>query len=389
MVRSLLLSCESVSKAYGTRPLFEDLSFGLAEGDQVGLVGPNGSGKTTLLKILAGLESPDRGTRSVRGGVRVGYVAQDPVLPAGVTVEHVIAGALPEVDEGDRPGRIALALSRAGFPDGRAAVDPLSGGWKKRLAIAQALAAAPDILLMDEPTNHLDVDGILWLEGVLTERARACLVVSHDRYFLEHVATRMLELNRVYPRGLFETDGSYSEFLARRDEFLRGQAAYQETLANTVRREIEWLRRGAKARSTKAKGRIKEAGRLIEELEDSRARGVTATAGIDFTASQRRTRRLLVARGLTKSLGGRQLVSHLDLVISPGTRVGLIGPNGSGKTTLLNLLAGELSPDAGEIERADGLRVVRFEQERGGLDPDQSLRRALAPEGDSVAWRGP
>src|SRR3989441_421387 len=388
MTRPLLLSCEAVSKTYGTRSLFDDLSFGLFEGDQAGLVGPNGSGKSTLLKILTGLTTPDRGSRSLRGGVHVGYVPQDPVFPAGLTAADVVMAKLADVDEEDRPGRIAQALGRAGFADGHADVATLSGGWKKRLAIARELAAAPDILLMDEPTNHLDVEGILWLEDVLTERARAFLVVSHDRYFLEHVATRMLELNRVYPDGLFETDGRYSEFLAHRDEFLRGQAAYQESLANTVRREIEWLRRGAKARSTKAKGRIKEAGRLIEKLEDSRARGVTATAGIDFTSSQRRTRRLLVARGLTKSLGGRRLVSDLDLVITPGTRVGLIGPNGSGKTTLLNVLAGTLAPDAGEIDRADDLRIVRFAQERGGLDPDQSLRRALAPEGDAVTWQG-
>jgi len=223
---------------------------------------------------------------------------------------------------------------------------------------------------------------------VLTERARAFVVVSHDRYFLEHVTTRMLELNRVYPSGLFETDGAYSEFLTRRDEFLRGQAAYEDALANTVRREIEWLRRGAKARSTKAKGRIKEAGRLIEELEDRRARGATATAGIDFSSSQRRTRRLLAARGLTVSRGGRRLVSALDLVVTPGTRVGLIGPNGSGKTTLLDVLAGTLAVAEGEIERAENLRIVRFEQERGGLDPGQSLRRALAPEGDAVTWQG-
>src|SRR5882672_6486178 len=388
MTRPLLLSCEAVSMAYGSRSLFDDLSFGLFEGDQAGLVGPNGSGKSTLLKILAGDTAPDRGSRSLRGGLRVGYLPQDPVFSAGRTVDDVLTAAVARVDEEDRPGRVAHALGRAGFADGRADVDRLSGGWKKRLAIARELAAAPDILLMDEPTNHLDVEGILWLEDVLTERARAVLVVSHDRYFLEHVATRMLELNRIYTRGLFEADGRYSEFLARRDEFLRGQAAYQDALANTVRREIEWLRRGAKARSTKARGRIKEAGRLIEELEDSRARGVGAPAGIDFTSSQRRTRRLLVARGLTKSLGGRRLVSDLDLVITPGTRVGLIGPNGSGKTTLLNLLAGALPPDAGEIERADGLRVVRFEQERGGLDPAQSLRRALAPEGDAVTWQG-
>ena len=388
MSRPLLLSCEVISMAYGTRSLFDDLSFGLFEGDQAGLVGPNGSGKSTLLKILAGITTPDRGSRSLRGGVSVGYVPQDPVFEAGRTVEEVVLAALTGVDEADRPGRAAQALGRAEFADGRAPVDTLSGGWRKRLAIARQLAAAPDILLMDEPTNHLDVAGILWLEDVLTERARAFVVVSHDRYFLEHVATRMLELNRVYPAGLFESEGSYSRFLARRDEALREQAAYQDSLANTVRREIEWLRRGAKARSTKAKGRIKEAGRLIEELEDSRARGLTATAGIDFTPAQRRTRRLLVARGVTKSLGGRPLVTGLDLVITPGTRVGLIGPNGSGKTTLLNVLADELAPDAGVVERADGLRLVRFTQERAGLDPAQSLRRALAPEGDAVVWQG-
>jgi len=388
MARPLLLSCEAVSKAYGTRSLFDGLTFGLFEGDQAGLVGPNGSGKSTLLKILGGIETADRGSRSLRGGVRVGYVPQDPVFSTGTTVADIVLGRLAGVDEEDRPGRLAHALSRAGFTDGRANVEALSGGWKKRLAIARELAAAPDILLMDEPTNHLDVEGILWLEDLLTERSRAFLVVSHDRYFLEHVATRMLELNRVYPDGLFEAEGRYSEFLARRDEFLRGQAAYQDALANTVRREIEWLRRGAKARSTKAKGRIKQAGRMIEELEDARARGLTATAGIDFTSSQRRTRRLLVTSGVTKSLGGRRLVSDLDLVITPGTRVGLIGPNGSGKTTLLNVLAGMVSPDAGEIERADDLRIVRFEQERTGLDPAQSLRRALAPEGDAVMWQG-
>jgi ATP-binding cassette subfamily F protein uup len=388
MPRSLLLSCEAIGKAYGTRSLFDGLSFGLFEGDRAGLVGPNGSGKSTLLKILAGDTAPDRGSRSLRTGVRVGYVAQDPVFPAGGTVDDVVLAALAGVDEADRPGRLAHALSRAGFADGRARVEALSGGWRKRLAIARELAAEPDILLMDEPTNHLDVEGILGLEDLLTERARAFLVVSHDRYFLEHVATRMLELNRVYPDGLFEAEGTYSEFLARRDEFLRGQAAYQDALANTVRREIEWLRRGAKARSTKAKGRIKQAGRLIEELEDARARGLTGTAGIDFTSSQRRTRRLLVVRGLGVSRGGRRLVEGLDLVVTPGTRVGLIGPNGSGKTSLLEVLAGVAAPDAGEIERADDLRIVRFEQERGGLDPAQSLRRALAPEGDAVTWQG-
>src|SRR5687767_1155868 len=190
--RPLLLSRDAVSKSYGARSLFDGLSFGLFERDQAGLVGPNGSGKSTLLKILAGVTTPDTGSRSVRGGIRIGYVPQDPSFPPGVTVEEIVLAALEGVDEGDKPGRVALALGRAEFADGHAVVDTLSGGWKKRLAIARELAAEPDILLMDEPTNHLDVEGILWLEDVLSARARAVVVVSHDRYFLEHVATRML-----------------------------------------------------------------------------------------------------------------------------------------------------------------------------------------------------
>src|SRR4029453_4069266 len=388
MSRPLLLSCEAISMVYGTRSLFDDLSFGLFEGDQAGLVGPNGSGKSTLLKILAGVTQPDRGSRSLRGGVRAGTVPQDLVFEAGRTVEEVVLEALAGVDESDRPGRAARVLGRAEFTDGRAAVATLSGGWRKRLAIARELAAAPDILLMDEPTNHLDVAGILWLEDVLSERARAFVVVSHDGYFLEHVVTRMLELNRVYPAGLFESEGSYSRFLARRDEALREQAAYQESLANTVRREIEWLRRGAKARSTKAKGRIKEATRLQQELGDARARGAGRPAEIELASSGRPTRRLLSAHGIGKALGGRVLLDGLDLTITRGMRVGVIGPNGSGKTTLLGVLGGTLAPDAGRVERAAGLRIVRFAQDRSGLDPDQSLRRALAPEGDVVTWQG-
>jgi len=384
---SPLLSCQSISKAYGTRVLFDELSFGLFDGDHAGLVGPNGSGKSTLLRILAEIDAPDRGTRSVRGGVRIGYVPQDPLLPPNGTVEDVIAGALLGADDNERPGRIARALGRAGL-DGGAEVAALSGGWRKRLAIARELAAEPDVLLMDEPTNHLDMDGILWLEGMLAEDARAFLVVSHDRYFLEHIATRILELDRAYPDGVFQTDGRYSEFLARRDEFLRGQAAYEQSLANTVRREIEWLRRGAKARSTKARGRIKDADRLQQELADARERGIRRSAGIELAASSRQTKRLLVARGLAKSLGGRALFHGLDFVITRGTRVGLIGPNGSGKTTLIEVLAGSVTPDDGVIEHADGLRIARFRQDRGGLDPTQSLRRALAPDGDTVVWQG-
>ncbi|HYI08388.1 MAG TPA: ABC-F family ATP-binding cassette domain-containing protein [Thermoanaerobaculia bacterium] len=386
----VLLSCESLTKAYGARPLFEDLSFTISDGDHVGLVGPNGSGKSTLMKIIAGVEDADSGTRAVRKGVRVGYVPQDPVFSPGKTVEEVLHEALDDhktLDEHDKFARVSVALGKARFTDREAKTDTLSGGWRKRLAIAVELVREPDILLLDEPTNHLDVEAILWLESLLKSEPEAFVVVSHDRYFLENTTKRMLELNKVFPGGLLETTGTYSDLLVKRDEVLRNEAAYQETLANLVRREVEWLRRGPKARTTKAKARIQNAGRLIDELDESRDRAQTSSAGIDFTASQRKTKRLLVGRGVRKSFGAKDIVRDLDLLLTPGTRLGILGPNGSGKTTLLRMILGELEPDAGTIEPADGLRVVYFEQNRESLDPNVTLKRALAPEGDTVVYR--
>src|SRR5215475_2193031 len=286
MSRPVLLSCEAISKAYGSQSLFTGLSFGLREGDRVGLVGPNGSGKSTLLKILAGLEEPDNGTRAVRRLARIGYVPQEPEFPPERTVEELLYETLSTdtLDDFDKAGRIAVTLGRAGFTDFRQLAGALSGGWKKRLAIARELVKVPDVLLLDEPTNHLDVEGILWLESHLQVESLACLIISHDRYFLENVATRMLELNRTYPKGIFETDGRYSEFLVKRDEALRNQAAYQESLANLVRRELDWLRHGAKARTTKAQARIREGGRRIQELEDIKTRTGQKTAEIDFNS---------------------------------------------------------------------------------------------------------
>ena len=386
----VILSVQGVAKAYGAAPLFTDLSLALAEGDHVGLVGPNGSGKSTLLRILAGLETPDRGTRSLRRLTRLGHVPQEPTFPPAETVYEIVTSAVAACvqDPAAAALRVTKALSRAGFVDPATRAGDLSGGWLKRLAIARELAGEPDVLLLDEPTNHLDVEGIEWLEDILRTEALAYLVVSHDRRFLERTAGRMVEINRMYPSGLFESAGPYSEFLARRDAALRGHAASQETLANRVRREIEWLRQGPKARSTKQQARIKEAGRLIDELAAAKDRGARRAAGIDFTASDRRSQRLVVARGVGKDLGGRTVVDGLDLVLHHGMRLGLLGPNGSGKTTLLRLLAGTLDADRGTLERADGLRIIHFDQHRAGLDPAMPLRRALAPEGDNVFYRG-
>ena len=390
MSRAVLLSCEGVSRSFGVRPLFENLTFALFDGDHVGLIGPNGSGKSTLLRILSGSELPDSGARVVRRGIRVGYVPQDPVFTPGRTVEEVLLEALAgdaRLEDYEREARVGVTLGKTGFDDREQKTDTLSGGWRKRLAIAHELVQEPDILLLDEPTNHLDVEGILWLEALLKSEPEAFIVVSHDRYFLENITKKMIELSRVYPEGILQTNGSYSEFLEKRDELLRGQAAYQETLANLVRREMDWLRRGPKARTTKSKARIQSAESLIDELGESRVRSRTEIAKIDFTSSERQTKRLWSCKGLGKSFGGREIFRGLDLLLTPGTRLGVLGPNGSGKTTLLRTIVGELEPDEGTVERADRLRIVYFEQNRESLDPELPLRRALAPEGDSVVFR--
>ena len=386
----LLLSVQDIGKAFGARPLFEGLSFGVFEGDRVGLVGPNGSGKSTLMKIMAGLETPDTGVRSARKRLRAGYVPQDAVFADAATPESVLAEALAPVHlEGfEKATRIEVVLGRAGFANPRQPARTLSGGWKKRLAIARELALEPELLLLDEPTNHLDVEGIVWLEELLQKEALAYVVVSHDRYFLENVAARMLELSRTWAQGIFEVNGTYSTFLARKDEALAGQASYQDSLANKVRNEIDWLAHKAKARTRKGQARVDEAHRLMGELADLEDRNRTQSAAIEFSGSGRRTRELVKTKDLARSFDGRPVVRGLTLMLSPGMRLGLLGPNGSGKSTLLHLLSGTLEPSAGSVIHAPHLKVVEFRQDRSLLDPAQTLRKTLAPDGDAVVHQG-
>jgi ATP-binding cassette subfamily F protein uup len=383
-----LINVRSISKAFGADPLFQNVSFTVSEGDRIGLIGPNGSGKSTLLRILAGTEVPDDGEIAVRKRIRMSYVEQESEFASGDTVRSVIDAAMKTsaVPDSERGTRFAETLGRAGFADLDAEAAALSGGWQKRLAIVEALVQGPDILLLDEPTNHLDLAGIEWLEEVLEQAGFACVVISHDRYFLENVATEMAELSRIYPDGLLRVKGRYSTFLEKKEEFLHAQSKRQEALENLVHGEIEWLRRGAKARTRKSKARIDKAGELMEELADLNTRTRSGTAQIDFSATDRKTKRLIELQNVSYEIGGRRLFQGLNFIISAGLRVGLVGPNGSGKTTLLRLLRGEVAPATGEIRRADKLRIVYFDQRRE-LDPSVTLRRALAPEGDSVIYQ--
>jgi ABC transport system ATP-binding/permease protein len=386
---SLLLSAQALTKSYGPRPLFADLSLDLRAGERVGLIGPNGAGKSTLLKILAGLEESDAGTLSTRRGARIGYVPQDDVFPSDSTARDVLLATLADqhLEDHERETRTTITLTQVGFADPEQPAGTLSGGWRKRLALARELVRQPDILLLDEPTNHLDLPGVVWLERLLCAAPFGYLVATHDRAFLRAVADEILEVSRVYPGGAFRVAAGYDDFSDRRDEFLEAQDRQRDAVANQVRRETEWLARKAQARTRKASSRIATAAQRREELEDLNYRSAAArSAGIDFVGTGRQTRKLLTATAISKSLGGKPLFNGLDLILSPGTKLGLLGPNGSGKSTLLRVLAGETQPDTGTVTRADGLRTVVFEQGRAALDLSVPLRRALCPNGDMVTY---
>lgn len=384
-----ILNAQNITKQFGAIPLFRNISITVEEGDRIGLIGPNGAGKSTLLAVLAGQVEPDQGEVAVRKRARAAYVPQDSVFPSGVTVRQVMERSITSahVLESEREGRIQALAGRTGFTSLDAEAASLSGGWRKRLAIAEALVSEPDVLLLDEPTNHLDLAGIEWLEELLASTSLAVVTVSHDRYFLEATCTQIVELNRVFADGLLRVKGPFSRFLEEKQAYLEAQNRQMESLRNRVRTEVEWLRRGPKARTTKSKARIDTANTMIGQLADMNARTASGSANIDFAASQRKTKRLVEFEDVSCQIAGRTLFSNLKFTLVAGSKVGLVGPNGSGKTTFLRLLRGELPPSEGQIRRADALRLVYLSQMRE-LDDSITLRRALAPEGDSVIHNG-
>ncbi len=399
---SHLLSCQSLSKSFGAQTLFKNISLSINDGDRIGLIGPNGSGKSTLLKIICNKIDADEGKLLTQRHVRTAYLSQVDIFDEEKSVTQNLQHPLADLDldETEQYNRVHALLSRAEFVDPDLPVRALSGGWRKRLSICRALVVRPDILVMDEPTNHLDLEGILWLEKMLcspsSDGPSAVLLVSHDRRFLENTVSRVVELSALYPDGSFQVQGAYVKFLEERETFLGQQVQQEERLANKVRRETEWLRRGPKARATKARYRIDEAHRLQDELAQVKTRNrSTASVQIGFDATGRKTRKLLEAHAIGKGHGGKMLFSGLDMVLSPGSKLGLLGRNGCGKSTLMQLLAaagggGDVSvvPDCGEIVVADGVRIVSFDQRREKINAALTLRRALAPDGDTIVCQG-
>ncbi len=388
---TLLVQCRSISKSFGSRSLFTDITIGFFEGDRIGLIGPNGSGKSTLMKIIAGEESPDTGEIIRRGFVRIAYVPQlFLAVPEGGD-GSVLEAILARIDQKD-PNEALLSaqknLSLCGFSDHSVKASTLSGGWRRRLDIASGLANNPHLLLLDEPTNHLDIDSIIWLESLLRSRVKSFVIISHDRVFLEKTANRTVELNRRYPKGFFEANTSFSSFLEKREEFFEAQMNRQASLTSRVRKEIAWLRQGAKARTTKQQARIKEAEFLQEELKQLKTSNLKKEVDVEIGSSGVETRRLVVAKGIAKTHGGNKLFSSLDLLITPKTRLGLVGPNGSGKTTLLRILAGEETPDVGNIKFAPYLKITYFDQKRAKLPDNITIKQALGDGKEFVEFQG-
>jgi ATP-binding cassette subfamily F protein uup len=393
-----ILSIETVSKNYGLRPLFENVTLGLDSTDRVGVVGANGSGKTTFLRLVAGDEKPDAGRVVFAEGVSIGYLPQNPPFdPVGTVLDAVFAASDARTElildyerachalaahGGDdrrlseRVSELAhrleasgawetetsakAILSRLGVHDTAARVGELSGGQRKRVALARALIESPDLLVLDEPTNHLDAETITWLEAHLARYRGALLLVTHDRYFLDRVTTRILEIDR----GTIQRfDGNYAYYLEKKEEQEEARASAGQKREMLIRRELAWLRRGAKARTRKSKARVERAESLMAQPKEAQR----AELDISVTSS-RIGKKVLELKDVSKSYGGRTLIAGFSHILKPGDRVGVIGPNGAGKTTLLEIITGRVAPDGGAVEVGQTVRFGYYDQENRALD---------------------
>jgi ABC transport system ATP-binding/permease protein len=411
-----LITLEDVWKAYGDRQLLRGISFVLGEGERVGLLGSNGSGKTTLLRILAGVEPPDRGTRSMRRGLRLGYLEQEPALDGTATVraavragfagrEQVLADlervhsalehaqgaelasllarqARLEADLERHGGhdvehRVESTLQALGMRDFEARCDTLSGGERRRVALARLLLGEPELLLLDEPTNHLDAFATDWLEDWFLETRTPLCVVTHDRYFLDRVVDRIVELDR---GTLVPYEGGYAEYLEARAARLDTERKAEGARMLLLRRETVWMRRGAPARTTKAKARIHR----FHELEDSAAPALPDELELELPPGPRLGSRGVRLSGVSKRFAERVVLDRVDLELRAGQRLGIVGPNGAGKSTLVRILTGELEPDAGVREVGETVRFMGIDQQRTGLDLERTPAQELAGSSDVV-----
>jgi ABC transport system ATP-binding/permease protein len=412
-----LVTLDHISHAFGHLPLLDDASLQIEPGERLALIGRNGTGKSTLLQIVSGELPPDRGSVWRAPGTRVARLVQDVPLDTHAPVFDVVAEGLGdlsaliaayhhaavEVAHGDvaalermgrlqheleeRDGwrleqRVEMVLTRLALP-ADAPVDTLSGGWRRRVLLARALVAAPDVLLLDEPTNHLDIEAIEWLESFLAEYAGAVLFVTHDRAFLERLATRVVELDR---GRLTSWPGDYATFLRKKEEWLESEVIANEKFDKKMAEEEVWLRRGIKARRTRDEGRVK---RLLEmRAERAARRAVAGTVRLSVEAAEASGKLVFEAKDLGKRYGDRVVVDGFSTRVMRGDRIGLIGANGAGKTTLLRLLLGELAPDTGTVRRGANVQVAYYDQQREQLDPERTVVDTVGDGSDRVTVAG-
>ncbi len=384
-----LVNVESVSKVYGTRALLDGVSLGVSEGDRIGVVGRNGDGKTTLIRMLAKLEEADTGRVTHSGGLRLGVLTQHDSLDSKATVRHEVIGDMADHEwAGSAKIRDVLeglfgGLDLPGFPQGLdTVIGPLSGGERRRIALAKLLIEEQDLIVLDEPTNHLDVEGISWLAKHLQERRSALVCVTHDRWFLDQVCTRMWDVQK---GDVFEYEGGYSDYVFARAERERIAATEETKRQNLMRKELAWLRRGAPARTSKPRYRIEAANELIADVPPPRD-----TSELMKFASARLGKTVFDLEDVSVQAGDKMLLKHITWQLGPGDRIGLVGVNGAGKTSLLRALAeasrtqGEVQPVAGRINVGKTVRLAYLSQEVGELDPDLRVLQAVQQVRDRV-----
>ena len=380
-----LVGLDRVSHAYGHLPLLDEASVQIEQGERICVIGRNGTGKSTLLQIVSGELLPDTGSVWRQAGLRIGRLAQDAAPQDARPVSEVVSeglGAQGLEEDWQRDQRVAVVLSRLELPPD-ASVATLSGGWRRRVLLARALVGQPDVLLLDEPTNHLDIEAMTWLETFLVDYPGAVMFVSHDRVFLQRVATRILELDR---GRLSSWPGDYAAFLRNKEAWLANEAVQHAKFDKKLAEEEVWLRQGVKARRTRNEGRV--SALLAMRNERAARRAQVGSVRLQVDAGERSGQLVLEAKGVSKAFGEKRVIAGASVRLMRGDRVGLIGPNGSGKTTLLRMLIGELEPDSGEVRRGANVQFAYYDQQREQLDPERTVFDTIADGHDTVTVNG-
>jgi len=375
-----LVTLDRISMAFGHLPLLDQASFRIEPRERVCVIGRNGTGKSTLLQIVSGDLSPEQGVVWREPGLRIGRLAQDALVADDRRVFDIVAEGLvhSESESWQSDQKVAKVLSRLQIP-ADASMQTLSGGWKRRVLLARALAGEPDLLVLDEPTNHLDIETMRWLEGWLADYAGTVVFVTHDRVFLQALATRIVELDRGH---LTSWPGDYATFLRRKEEALAVEAAHDAKFDKKLAEEEAWLRQGIKARRTRNEGRVRALLAMREERAARRAQ--IGSVRLQTEMGDRSGQVVFEAEGIAKAFDGRPVVRDFTTRVMRGDRIGLIGANGSGKTTLLKMMLGELRTDAGEVRRGANVQIAYYDQQREQLDPDRTVWETVADGLDTV-----